>query len=224
MCPLPKKLLLLFTDAAPASRVGGLVCAPCPSDTVSPKTHNASAPKTHASRLPVESASYQLTLKAHCVITRPLKCTPLPPVYAYALWAVMSYYWDVWKAHTLRSRLPFVPDAISDGCVCGPVERGRPGHPRLFQPRSVARIHGVGALHVPVVPVGVGVTPVLDFDRGAGLSPEMLRRLQSRLSFPGNRERQGQALLRAWWWFHHSAKHTQQKKIQDQYPRNLLIR
>lgn len=69
--------------------------------TVYPKTHNASAPKTHASRLPIESASYQLTLQAHCVITHSLKCPPStsPPVYAYALWAVMGYYWDVWNAH-----------------------------------------------------------------------------------------------------------------------------
>lgn len=111
-------------------------------------------------------------------------------------------------------RLPFIPDTISDGCVCGPVEGGWPGHPRLFQSRSVARIHGVGALHVPVVmPVGVGVAPMFDFNRGPGLSPKMLRRLQSRLSFPGNRERQGQALLRTWWWFHHSAK----KKIKDPF-------
>lgn len=114
---------------------------------------------------------------------------------------------------TPLSRLPFIPDTISDGCVCGPVEGGWPRHPRLFQSRSVARIHGVGALHVPVVmPVGVGVSPVFDFDRGPGLPPKMLRRLQSRLSFPGNRERQGQALLRAWWWFHHSAKKINKNK------------
>lgn len=58
--------------------------------------------KTHASRLPIANASYRLTLQAHCVITHSLKCTPHPPtprVYAYALWAVMGYYWDVWKAH-----------------------------------------------------------------------------------------------------------------------------
>lgn len=70
-------MLLVFTDAAPAFRVGGLVCASYPSDTVYPKTHNASAPKkTHASRLPIETTSYQLTLKAHCVITHSLKCSP----------------------------------------------------------------------------------------------------------------------------------------------------
>lgn len=141
-----------------------------------------------------------------------LSLSPPPPhVYAYALWAVMGYYWDVWNAFPF-SRLPFIPDTISDGRVCGPVEGGWPRHPRLFQSWSVARIHGVGALHVPVVmPVGVGVAPVFDFDRGPGLPPKMLRRLQSRLSFPGNRERQGQALLRAWWWFHHSAKKNQMK-------------
>lgn len=170
--------------------------------TVYPKTHNGSAP-THASRLPAESASYQLTLPAHCVITHSSKCPPTsssphPPVYAYALWADMGCYGEVWNAHPLP-RLPFIPDTISDGCVCGPVERGRPGHPRLFQSGSVARIHGVRALHVPVVmSVGVGIPPVLDFDRGSGLSPQMLRGLQGRLSFPRNRERQGQALLRAW--------------------------
>lgn len=92
-------MLLVFTDAAFVYRVGGLVCASYSSDTVYPKTHNASAPKTHASRLPIENASYQLTLQAHCVITHSLKCTPSsPPVYAYALWAVMGYYWDVWNA------------------------------------------------------------------------------------------------------------------------------
>lgn len=113
----------------------------------------------------------------------------------------------------MRPRLPFIPDTISDGRVRGPVEGGRPGHAGLFQPRPVARVHGVRALHVPVVvPVGVGVAAVLDLDRRAGLSPQMLRRLQSRLSFPGNRERQGQALLRAWWRFHHSAKTTEIKK------------
>lgn len=143
------------------------------------------------------------------------------PVYAYALSAVMGYYWDVWNAY--GSRLPFIPDTISNGCVCGPVERGWPGHPRLFQPWSVARIHGVGALHVPVVmPVCVGVAPVFDFDRGPGLPPEMLRRFQSRLSFPGNRERQWQALLRAWWWFHHSAKMMKNKIKRS--PLYLLIK
>lgn len=67
--------------------------------TVYPKTHNASPPKTHASRLPVESASYQLTLQAHCVITHPLIYTRHPSrtppssplVYAYALRAVVGY-------------------------------------------------------------------------------------------------------------------------------------
>lgn len=93
-------MFLVFTDAAPAFRVGGLVfCASYPSDTVYPKTHNASAPKTHASRLPKESASYQLTLQAHCVITHSLKCPHPSPVYAYALWAVRGYYWDVWNEH-----------------------------------------------------------------------------------------------------------------------------
>lgn len=87
----------------------------------------------------------------------------------------MGYYWDVWNAFPF-SRLPFIPDTISDGRVCGPVEGGWPRHPRLFQSWSVARIHGVGALHVPVVmPVGVGVAPVFDFDRGPGLPPKMLR-------------------------------------------------
>lgn len=103
--------------------------------------------------------------------------------------------------------LPFISDTVSNGRVCGAVERRRPRHSRLFQSRSVARVHGVGALYVPVVmPVGVGVSPMFDFDRGAGLPPEMLRGLQSRLSFPGNRERQGQALLRARRRFHHGAK------------------
>lgn len=62
-----------------------------------------------------------------------------------------------------------------------------------------------------MMPIGVGVSPMFDFDRGARLPPEMLRGLQSRLSFPGNRERQGQAFLRARRRFHHSAK----KKITD---------
>jgi len=67
---------------------------------------------------------------------------------------------------------------------------------------------------VPVVmPVGVGVPPVFDFDGGPGLSPKMLRRLQSRLSFPGNRERQGQALLRARRWFHHSATKNERSPL-----------
>lgn len=211
-------MLLVFTDAAPAFRVGGLVCASYPSDTVYPKTHNASAPKTHASRLPIESASHQLTLQAHCVITHSLKCphppTPFTHMPCGLSWAIIGMF----GMHTSLSRLPFIPDAISDGCVRGPVERGWPGHPRLLQSRSVARIHGVGALHVPVVvSVGVGVAPVFDFDRGAGLSPEMLRRLQSRLSFPGNRERQGQALLRAWWWFHHSAKKNEDPLLKKTY-------
>lgn len=59
-------MLLLCTDAAPAFRVGEQVCASYPSDTIYPKTHNASAPKTHASRLPIENASYRLTLQVHC--------------------------------------------------------------------------------------------------------------------------------------------------------------
>lgn len=66
-----------------------------------------------------------------------------------------------------------------------------------------------------VMPIGVGISPVFDFDRGAGLPPEMLRRLQSRLSFPGNRERQGQAFLRARRRFHHSAKKIKINKITD---------
>lgn len=93
------KMLLLCADAAPAFRVGEQVCTSYPSDTIYPKTHNASAPKTHASRLPIANASYRLTLQAHCDITHSLKCNPPPRVYAYALWAVMGYYWDVWKAH-----------------------------------------------------------------------------------------------------------------------------
>lgn len=95
-------MLLPCADAALAFRVGEQVCTSYPSDTIYPKTHNASAPKTHASRLPIANASYRLTLQAHCVITHSLKCTPPPSpprVYAYALWAVMGYYWDVWKAH-----------------------------------------------------------------------------------------------------------------------------
>lgn len=132
--------------------------------------------QTHASRLPIESSTYQLTLKAQCVNSHSLKCLHPTPVYAYASWAVIGYYWDVWNAHWL-CRLPFIPDTVSDGCVGGPVEGGRPGHSRLFQSRSVARIHGVRALHVPVVvPVGVWVPPVFDFDRGPGLSPKMLWR------------------------------------------------
>lgn len=42
----------------------------------------------------------------HRVITHSLKCptphptiTPPSPVYAYALWAAMGYYWDGWDAH-----------------------------------------------------------------------------------------------------------------------------
>lgn len=194
------------------------VCASCPSDTIHPETHNASAPKTHASRLPIPNASYRLTLQAQCVITHSLKCTPTPPspsihplllsslrLYAYALWAVTGYYWGCLESPSLLC-LPFISDTVSNGRVCGAVERGRPGHAGLFQSRSVARVHGVGALHVPVVmPIGVGVSPVFDFDRGARLPPEMLRGLQSRLSLPGNREGQGQAFLRARRRFHHSA-------------------
>lgn len=100
--------------------------------------------------------------------------------------------------------LPFVPNTVSNGCVRGAMERGGPGHARLLQAGSVACVHCVRALHVPV-PVRVGETAVLDFDGGARLPPQMLRRLQSRLSFPGNRQSQGKALFRAWWWFHHSA-------------------
>lgn len=40
-------------------------CAPYPSDTIYPKTHNASAPETHASRLPIANVSYRLTLQVH---------------------------------------------------------------------------------------------------------------------------------------------------------------
>lgn len=189
--------------------MGEPVCASYPSDTVYPKTHNASAPKTHASCLPAENASYQLTLQAHCVITHSLQCTPSPPPplpFTHMPCGLLLGCLERTSSLSL-SRLPFIPDAISDGCVRGPVERGWPRHPRLFQSWSVARVHGVGALHVPVVmPVGVRVSPVFDFDGGPGLPPEMLRRLQSRLSFSRNRERQGQALLRAWWWFHHSAR------------------
>lgn len=176
--------------------------------------------KTHASRLPIEkrltSVNPSGTLRYYALIKMPPSppLHPTPPLPFTHMpcglsWAIIGMF-GMHTSHLARShsfRLPFIPDAISNGCVCGPVERRWPGHPRLLQSRSVARIHGVGALHVPVVvSVGVGVAPVFDFDRGAGLSPEMLRRLQSRLSFPGNRERQGQALLRAWWWFHHSAK------------------
>lgn len=100
---LLKKVLLLCTDAAPAFRVGEQVCASHPSDTIYPKTQKASAPKTHASRLPIAHVSSRLTLQVHCdyaLITMP-PCPPHPPprVYAYALWAVMGYYWDVWRAH-----------------------------------------------------------------------------------------------------------------------------
>lgn len=55
--------------------------------------------QTHASRLPMESSTYQLTLKAHCVNSHSLKCLHPSPVYAYASWAVIGYYWDVWHAH-----------------------------------------------------------------------------------------------------------------------------
>lgn len=191
------------------------LCASYPSDTVYPKTQNASAPKAHASRLPIENASYQLTLQGLCVITHTLKCILHPPPHTQpnppsrlriCLVGCHGILLGCLEC-TLLSRLPFIPDTISDGRVCGPVEGGWPRHPRLFQPRPVARVHGVRALHVPVVvPIGVGVSAVFDLDGGPGLPPEMLRRLQSRLSFPGNRERQGQTLLRARWRFHHSAK------------------
>lgn len=132
--------------------------------------------------------------------------SPHPSLRIFALWAEMVLFIGTF----FSLALPFIPDTVADGRVGGAMEGGRPRHPRLFQPRPVARIHGVGALHVPVVvPVGVGVSPVFDFDRGPGLPPQMLRRLESRLSLPGNRERQGQALLGAWWWFHHSAKPPQ---------------
>ena len=57
-----------------------------------------------------------------------------------------------------------------------------------------------------VVPIGVGVSPVFDLDGRPRLSPEMLRGFEGGLPFPGNREGEGEVLLRAWWWFHHSAK------------------
>lgn len=200
-------MLQLCADAAPAFRVGEQVCTSYPSDTIYPKTHNASAPKTHASRLPIANVSYRLTLQAHCVITHSLKCNPPPSSrLRICLVGCQGLLLGCLESTSVLS-LPFISDTVSNGRVCGAVERRRPRHSRLFQPRSVARVHGVGALYVPVVmPVGVGVSPVFDFDRGAGLPPEMLRGLQSRLSFPGYRERQGQALLRARRRFHHSAK------------------
>lgn len=201
------KMLLVFADAAPAFRVGELVCASYPSDTVYPKTHNASAPKNPRVLPPGRkrfiSVNPSGTLRYYALIKmRPL----LPSRLRICLVGCHGLLLGCLE-FTPLSRLPFIPDTISDGRVRGPVERGRPRHPRLFQSWSIARIHGVGALHVPVVmPVGVGVSPVFDFDRGPGLPPKMLWRLQSRLSFSGNRERQGQALLRALWWFHHSAR------------------
>lgn len=91
-------MLLLCADAAPAFRVGEQVCTSYPSDTIYPKTHNASAPKTHASRLPVANASYRLTLQAHCVITHSLKCTPPPSLLAFThmpcglSWAIIGMF------------------------------------------------------------------------------------------------------------------------------------
>lgn len=88
-------MLLLCTDAAPAFRVGEQVCASYTSDTIYPKTHNASAPKTHAARLPIANVSYRLTLQVHCDYAL-IKITP-PPLRLRICLA--GYYWDVWRAH-----------------------------------------------------------------------------------------------------------------------------
>ncbi len=99
--------------------------------------------------------------------------------------------------------LPLVPSAVAHSSL----QRRWPGHAGLLEPRPVTRVHGIRALHLSVVmPVGVRVTAVFDFDGGPWLSPQMLGRLEGRLSLPGNRQRKRQALFRARWWFHHSAK------------------
>lgn len=198
-------------------RVGEQVCASYPSDTVYPKTRNASAPKAHASRLPIANVSHRLTLQVHRDYAL-IKIAPPPSRGRVCLVGCHGLLLACLESASLL-RLPFISDTVSNGRVCGAVERGRPRHSGLFQSRSVAGVHGVGALHVPVVmPIGVGVSPVLDFDRGAGLPPEMLRGLESRLSFPGNRERQGQAFLRARRRFHHSAtqRNTKGRKKKGQ--------
>lgn len=74
--------------------------------------------------------------------------------------------------------IPSISNTIADGGVRGSLERGWPGHPTLPKPRSVARVHGIRALYPSVVmAVGVGVSPVFDFDGGPWLPPKMLRRL-----------------------------------------------
>lgn len=87
------------------------------------------------------------------------------------------------------------------------MERRWPGHAGLLEPRPVTRVHGIRALYLSVVmSVSVRVTAMFDFDGGPWLSPQMLGRLEGRLSLPGNRQRKRQALFRARWRFHHSAK------------------
>lgn len=104
------------------------------------------------------------------------------------------------------STLPLIPSTVAHGCARGALERRWPGHSGLFKPGPVTRVHGIRALYLSVVmPVGVRITAMFDFDGGPRLSPKMLRRLKGRLSLPGNRQRKRETLFRARWRFHHSA-------------------
>lgn len=94
---------------------------------------------------------------------------------------------------------PLAPVAVAAAAGGGgPVERRRPGHARLLQAGTVARVHGVRPLDLAVgMPLRVRVAAMLDFDGGPGLPPKVLGRLEGGLTLPRHRQREGQALLRA---------------------------
>lgn len=99
---------------------------------------------------------------------------------------------------------PAASSTRAAAAAAGAVKGRGPGHARRAQARSVASVHGVGALYGPVWrPLGicalraVRIAALLDTDRGPRLPPQVLGgRLQGGLALPGPGQRQRQASLR----------------------------
>ncbi len=125
---------------------------------------------TQSSRMPTRPAS------PHKALLKPFQH------HYYQFWA-SSHRYSPFCSHAI-SPLGFLTACSQRSCSWF-LQRRWPGHAGLLEPRPVTRVHGIlSALSVVVMPVGVRVAAVFDFDGGPWLSPQMLGRLEGRLSLP----------------------------------------